>query len=152
MPRKSESGQVRVPASSPPTRGKGAAAKSQPRVQGNGRTRGTSDGVDLKKALRDFAAARPDGWNHDDWIHFLEDLKARGHNINDRDAVGRMLERERLGVLLEKVPGMGPQRIQKLADKFGTVWRLRDASTDEIADAANLPRALAEKVREAVAG
>ncbi|HET7322637.1 MAG TPA: hypothetical protein VFI96_09100 [Longimicrobiaceae bacterium] len=105
---------------------------------------------ELKRELRDFASARPDGWNHQDWLNFLEELRARGHNINDREEIGRLLERERLGLALEKVKGMGPQRISRLAARFGQLWRLREASTDEVAEAGNLPRSLAERVKEAV--
>ena len=122
----------------------GAATKT-----GGARAGGAKTG-DLRGDLRDFASGRPQGWNHDEWLGFLEDLRQRGHDVEDRDAVGGMLERERLNVLLEKVPGMGAGRVRAVGDRFGSVWRLKDASADEIAREAKLPRPLAEKIREAL--
>ena len=61
-----------------------------------------------------------------------------------------MLERERINVLLSKVPGLGPQRVNALAEKFESVWRLREASAEEIASAARLPRELSKRVVEAL--
>ncbi len=57
-----------------------------------------------------------------------------------------MLERERIGVLLEKVPGLGAQRIRSISEAFGNVWRLREADADEIARTAKLPRDVAQRV------
>lgn len=107
-------------------------------------------GPQLKDELRDFAKGRPEGWNHQEWLGFLEHLKSQGHNIHDHEAIGTMLERERINVLLEKVPGLGPQRIGALAERFGTVWRLRAAGVEELAAAAKLPRPLAERVADAM--
>jgi hypothetical protein len=101
----------------------------------------------LRKDLRDFASGRPRGWGHDDWIRFLEDLQARGHDIRDREAIGIALEKERLDVALTPVRGMGPQRRAALVERYGTVWNLRNAPVDEIAQTAKLPRDLAERVK-----
>ena len=131
-------------------KGAGAAKPAAKRATGAGRAGGTPTGPDLQRALRDFAAARPNGWNHDDWTNFLQELESRGHNINDRDQIGAMLERERVMVLLEKVQGIGPQRVRSVADKYGSVWRLREASADDIAREAGVPRSLAEKLHQAV--
>lgn len=125
--------------------GEGGAAK-----RGSGRTRST--GPDLRKDLRAFAGARPDGWGHDDWLRFLEDLEQRGHNINDRDAIGSMLERERLVLALEKVPGVGPRRVQSIADRYGYLWRLRETNAEQLAREANVPQAVAERVIGAIGG
>lgn len=140
---------------------KGAAAKKQPRTTGAAGSGGTAAGgakraaprakkPDLRSDLRDFAAARPHGWGHEDWVSFLDDLRERGHNVEDRDQVGHMLEQERLSLVLEKVPGMGAQRVRSIAEKFGNLWQLRQADADRIAREANVPRPLAEKVAEAV--
>jgi hypothetical protein len=110
------------------------------------RTGGRKGSPDLKKDLRDFAGARPDGWSHEDWLQFLDDLKSRGHNINDRDAIGSMLERERLALALERIPGVGPQRVKNIADKYGYLWRLRETDADQLSREANVPRGVAEKV------
>lgn len=138
-------------------------AKSAARSTGNGRARESSGGSkggtggtsrggarkrtpDLKKDLRDFAVARPDGWSHDDWLRFLDDLQSRGHNINDRDAIGSMLERERLAIALERIPGVGPQRVKSIAEKYGYLWRLRETDADQLSREANVPKGVAEKV------
>lgn len=105
-----------------------------------------SDGSDLRSDVREFAKGRPQGWNHDEWLGFIEHLRGRGHNINDQEAIGSMLERERIGVLLEKVPGLGAQRIRSISEAFGNVWRLREADADEIARTAKLPRDVAQRV------
>lgn len=110
------------------------------------RAGGRKSGPDLQKDVRDFAVARPGGWSHDDWLQFLDDLQSRGHNINDRDAIGSMLERERLTIALQRIPGVGPQRVKSIADKYGYLWRLRETDADQLAREANLPRSVAEKV------
>lgn len=141
-------------------RGKGKAAKGMdgpPRARtsatdvtaGTRAKRGTSamgNGSDLRADLREFARGRPQGWNHEEWLGFVEHLRGRGHNINDQEAIGSLLERERIGVLLEKVPGLGAQRIRALSDAFGNVWRLREADADEIARTAKIPRDVAQRV------
>jgi hypothetical protein len=137
--------------------GKGAAAKTQPTgAAASGGAKRTaaprSKKPDLRSDLRDFAAARPQGWGHEDWVGFLDNLRERGHNVEDRDQVGHMLEQERLSLVLEKVPGMGAQRVRSIAEKFGNLWQLRQADADRIAREANVPRPLAEKVAEAVRG
>lgn len=115
-------------------------------------SRARSTGPDLQKDLRAFASGRPDGWGHDDWLHFLEDLEQRGHNVNDRDAIGSMLERERLVLALEKVPGVGPRRVQAIADRYGYLWRLRETDADQLAREAKVPRGVAERVIGAIGG
>lgn len=129
----------------------GGAAKSSGAAKSGGaaKTRNVQSGPDLRKDLRDFASGRPQGWNHEDWEQFLQDLQARGHNINDRDQIGMLLERERLNMKLESVEGLSPQRRKTLTEEFGTLWSLRNAGADEIARRANVPRELAEKVANA---
>ena len=102
---------------------------------------------DLRADLRDFAAGRPQGWGHDDWLNFLESLRGRGHDVRDHDAIGIALEKERLDVALSQVKGIGAQRRQALVDRFGTLWALRNADVDEIARLANIPRNVAERVK-----
>jgi hypothetical protein len=103
--------------------------------------------VDLRKDLRDFASGRPQGWGHDDWIRFLEDLQSRGHDIRDREAIGIALEKERLDVALTPLRGMGPQRRAALVERYGTIWNLRNAPVAEIAQTARVPTDLAERVK-----
>ncbi|HEX8697074.1 MAG TPA: helix-hairpin-helix domain-containing protein [Longimicrobium sp.] len=106
--------------------------------------------ADLRADLRDFASARPEGWGHDDWVGFLEHLRGRGHDTSDADAIGLQLERERLAVVLERVQGMGPRRVQAVVERFDTYWSLARADVDQIAAVPGMNLALAEKVRQAV--
>ena len=111
---------------------------------------GATSGPDLRSDLRAFASARPEGWNHDDWLSFLAHLQQRGHDTEDADAIGLQLERERLGVLLERVQGMGPRRVQTLVERYDTCWSLRHADLDELARLPGMNRALAERVKQEV--
>ena len=42
----------------------------------------------MAEDLRAFAGARPSGWNHDDWVGFLTDLAAKGHDCSDPEQIG----------------------------------------------------------------
>ena len=110
----------------------------------------TKRGPDLRADLRDFAVARPGGWDHHDWLSFLDHLRERGHDTADADAIGLALERERLAVLLGQVPGMGPRRVQAVVERFDTVWSLHHADLDQIAAVPGMNLSLAEKVRQAI--
>src|SRR5687768_8777808 len=70
---------------------------------------GAAAPADLKSELRLFASARPGGWDHDDWMTFLDQLSSRGHDTSDPSDIGRQLERERLAVVLGQVRGLGPK-------------------------------------------
>jgi hypothetical protein len=104
----------------------------------------------LRADLREFAAARPSGWAHDDWLAFLEALKERGHDTSEPERIGLELERERLAVVLSGIPGIGPRRAESLVARFDTLWSLRRAGVDDVAGAADIPRSLAERVVQAV--
>lgn len=107
--------------------------------------------VDLRADLRAFAAGRPHGWDHKDWLVFLEHLSERGHETSDAEAIGKALERERLAVVLETVQGMGAKRVDSLVERFQTLWSMRHASVDAIATTPGMNLSLAEKVRQALA-
>ncbi|HSU16358.1 helix-hairpin-helix domain-containing protein [Longimicrobium sp.] len=107
-------------------------------------------GPDLRGDLRAFVTARPAGWGHDDWVAFLDHLRERGHDTTDPDAIGLLLERERLAALLERVPGMGPRRIDAVVGRYDTIWSAHQAGVDDLAALPNMTRALAEKVRQAL--
>ena len=111
---------------------------------------GAAGGGDLRGDARAFAAARPHGWNHDEWLGFLDDLRQKGHNIEDRETVGNLLERERLSIALERVPGIGPQRVRSIAERYGNLWRLKDVGAEELARDANIPRPLAERIVDSI--
>jgi hypothetical protein len=107
-------------------------------------------GPDLREDLRSFVTAQPAGWGHDDWMAFLDHLRERGHDTTDPDAIGLLLERERLAALLERVPGMGPRRIDAVVGRYDTIWSAHHADVDALAALPNMTRALAEKVRQAL--
>jgi hypothetical protein len=98
--------------------------------------------------LRSFAVARPSGWDHDDWVAFLDHLSTQGHDISDTDGIGRRLEQERLGVVLGGVQGLGPKRVQSLVDRFGSLWSVRHASVDDVAAVPGMTRPQAERLVE----
>lgn len=132
------------------TASKSGAAKKTAGAGGGARGASKSRGPELRRDLRDFASGRPEGWSHEDWLGFLDHLQQRGHNINDRDQIGAMLERERLSIALERVEGLDAQQVDSIADRYGYLWRLRNADADEIAREANVPHDVAHRVVEAV--
>lgn len=108
----------------------------------------TPKGPDLREDLRLFIQAHPAGWGHADWLAFLDHLAERSHDTSDPEAIGRLLERERLWALCETVQGMGPRRIQALVDRYDTAWSAQQAGVDDIAILPGMNRSLAEKVRQ----
>lgn len=147
---KTTSAQKSAPAAKSGSPQKSAQKSAPAKRAGGGAKSASGGGPDLRADVRGFVSGRPQGWNHDEWLSFLEDLRGRGHNIEDRDAVGSLLERERLSVILEKVPGIGAQRVRSVAERYGNVWRLKDASADELSRDANIPRPLAERILDSV--
>jgi hypothetical protein len=99
----------------------------------------------LQADLRAFAIARPGGWNHEDWLAFLDSLRQKGHDLSSTEEIGSRLERERLGVVLSSIQGIGPKRVDALVNQFHTLYSARHASVEEFAGA-GLPRADAERV------
>ncbi len=100
----------------------------------------------LAADLRAFALARPGGWDHDDWVSFLEHLGTQGHDVSDIDGIGKRLERERLGVVLGAVQGLGPKRVDGLVERFETLWSLRQAGAEEVASVSGMTRPLAHRL------
>jgi hypothetical protein len=139
---------VKQPAKKAPakkaTTGKPAGGMSSAASRSGGKS------PDLKKHLKDFASGRPQGWTHDDWESFLGHLRTQGHDTSNADAIGLALERERLSLALQKVEGLGQRRIKNLADRFTTVWTLRHADVEDIAQVANVRRDLAERIKSSV--
>lgn len=128
------------------------AGVSAAKAAGNARVGNRQDAVrrdaSLRADLREFIGARPKGWNHDQWIALLDDLRGRGHDVSDTAAIGMSLERERLAVHLEAIPGMGPRRVESLVGRFHTLYSLRQAGADELAELPGMNRALAERVHQ----
>ena len=106
----------------------------------------------MRQHLIDFVQAHPDGWGHQDWLELLADLEQKGFEVQNADAVGLELENVRLAEELrrQEVPGLGPKRIDAVVDRFGTLWSLRQAQVEEVADIRTIPGGVAEKVVAAV--
>lgn len=130
--------------------GAGATGAGSKAASGKGSATKRDSKPDLRTDLREFASARPEGWSHDEWLGLLDSLRERGHNISDSESIGRELERERLSVTLERVPGLGPKKVEAVAARFGTLWSLRHASAEEIASVPSIPRNLADRIAETV--
>jgi hypothetical protein len=104
----------------------------------------------LQAALREFVSAHPEGWDHGEWMSFLERIRERGFTTDDPDEIGRQLERERLALRLEQVKGVGPARVRSVVDRYGTLWELSQADVDEIAAVPNISRGLAEEIQHRI--
>ena len=134
-------------------------AEAHPDADGSGkkaagrRAGGASRSVSARRLggeLRQFIAQHPQGWGHEEWLGLLDRLRAHGHDTEDADEIGRRLEGERLTLTLERVRGLGPQRIRALVDRYQTLWNLRQADVEELTQAGRLGRPLAERVRDAL--
>jgi len=102
----------------------------------------------LDQELLQFAQEHPEGWSHEDWLGLLAHLGSRGHDVSDSDGIGLGLEHHRLALVLRRmeIKGLGPKRIEALADRFGALWNLMSASPDDVARVPGVPRSLAEQV------
>jgi len=106
------------------------------------------NGQTLSDSLKDFVVSHPDGWGHGDWEEFLHDLKRKDLDTADEVAIGAALEREHLLAKLDRasVKGLGPKRRSVLADRFGRLWDLQQASAEDVAREGGLPQPLAEEL------
>ena len=106
----------------------------------------------LENMLDTFVEAHSSGWGHHEWSQLIEDLGAHGIDTSDVDGIGIALENRRLAHALSAagVSGLGPKRIGAIVEKFGTLYNLRNASTDEIAAIKNIHPTLAGKVQAAL--
>jgi hypothetical protein len=107
-----------------------------------------TEGEKMTARLHAFVKAHPDGWNHEEWLGLLADLEGEGVGVGEHDEIGARLERTRLEWELQRraIPGLGPKRSEAIAKRFGTLWRLRHASVEEVARVPSMNRTLAEKV------
>lgn len=133
-----------APAEAPKKRGK----KRETYAETAARRRKEKEVDQLAVDLRAFAVARPAGWGHDDWLSFLAHLGEQGHDVTDVEGLGARLERERLGVVLGAVQGLGPKRVDALVERFHNLYTLRQASLAEVAAIAGMTRPLAERLVE----
>ncbi len=106
----------------------------------------------MQEQLRAFVERHPDGWNHEDWLGLLAELRQAGTATADEEAIGTELERVRLESVLEtrSVKGLGPKRKEALVARFPTLWDLRQASVDDLAGVPAIPRSLAQQIVRAI--
>jgi len=100
----------------------------------------------MKKQLKAFVERHPDGWSHEDWMGLLAELEQSGTDVSDAALVGLELEKTRLAWELGRrsVKGLGPKRREALVGRFQTLWELKQASVDELAETPTITRDLAE--------
>ncbi|MBV9773210.1 MAG: hypothetical protein JO040_04635 [Gemmatimonadetes bacterium] len=111
---------------------------------------GSGGGHDVRSHLRRFAASRPGGWNHDEWLGLLDELRGHGHDVSDPESVGRSLEQERLRHVLEGAGGVESGQVDALVERYGTLWSLRHAGVDEVAGLPGMSREAAERALSAM--
>ena len=106
----------------------------------------------MNERLRAFVERHPEGWNHEEWMRLLSELQQDGADVGDPAQVGRVLERTRLEWELSRrqVKGLGPKRSEALVARFESLWGLRQASVDEVAQVPTITRPLAERVLQAI--
>lgn len=106
----------------------------------------------MQKHLQAFVEAHPEGWGHGEWLNLLADLAAAGVDTSNADAIGLELEHERLAAELRRssVQGLGPKRIEAVVGRFGTLYNLRQADADAVAEIKTIPGSIAERVVAAV--
>lgn len=109
-------------------------------------------GGTMQEHIRAFIESHPNGWGHADWLGLLGELRAKGIDVGDPDAIGAELERERLAWELRRraVPGLGPKRIDAVVRRYGSLWSLRQAGPEDLAAIKTIPGTLAEQVVAAV--
>ena len=108
----------------------------------------------MSARLNAFVESHPTGWNHDEWLALLSDLGQGGTDVSNPDVIGAELEKTRVTWELRRrgVPGLGPKRLEAIANRFGTIQELQGASVDEMARVPGMNRALAEKIVDGVNG
>jgi hypothetical protein len=106
----------------------------------------------LKKELRVFLQEHPEGWSHDDWLRLLFHLSEAGYDTVDEDGIGLALERERLARSLDElgVKGLGPRRIEAVVEHFDTLWNLKAASPETVAETPGVPKTVARELAERI--
>jgi hypothetical protein len=112
----------------------------------------SQNGPALRDALRDFVSSHPDGWGHPDWEALLDDLRRKALDATDESAIGATLEREKLLAKLERtgVRGVGPKRRAAIAESYGRLWDLQQASPEELARSSGIPQPMAEELLRAL--
>ena len=97
--------------------------------------------------LQAFLIDHPRGWTHEDWLGLLDQLRDRGHSVEDPDQIGRILEQERLISTLRDVPGIEDQHAQRIAKRYGSVLEVCQAEPDVVSRTADTHREEAERIQ-----
>ena len=84
-------------------------------------------------------------------LQLLQRLRDEAHRFG-LDYHRRLRKRTRIASALDGVRGVGPSRRAALLKAFGSVAGIRRATAEQVATAAGLPMAVAERVRAYVAG
>jgi excinuclease ABC subunit C len=82
-------------------------------------------------------------------LYLLQRMRDEAH----RFALGyhrKLRDKAGLSSQLEEIPGIGPKRRQALLKRFGSLDAIRDASVEELAEAAHMTRAAAEELKERI--
>ena len=118
-----------------------------PRPYGSGRPRMRERGHMIAQ-LNAFVESHPTGWNHEEWLSLLADLGQEGTDVSNPDEIGQELEKTRVMFELRRreVPGLGRKRMEAIANRFGTIRELQNASLEEMARIPGMNRALADKI------
>lgn len=108
--------------------------------------------MDLQQHLEAFVESHPDGWGHSAWLALLETLEHDGIRTVDQNRIGRELEKARLRAVIDglQLKGMGPKRTDAVVDRFRTLWNLRHATADDVAEIPSIHRTLAERLLDAL--
>ena len=106
----------------------------------------------FRAQLRAFVAEHPEGWNHHEWLGLLAELTDAGVDTSDPGTIGTALEQERLLAFLEglDVKGLGPKRREALAARFGRLWDLKHASTEDISELPSFHPGLVKALHKAL--
>lgn len=106
----------------------------------------------FRAQLRTFVENHAGGWSHHDWLGLLAELTDAGVDTSDPSRIGAELEHERILRVLETVDvkGLGPKRREALADRFGRLHDLRQASVEQIAELPTFHQGLADAVHRAL--
>jgi excinuclease ABC subunit C len=84
-------------------------------------------------------------------LHLLQRVRDEAHRFG-LDYHRRLRTRARIASALDQIPGIGPGRRAALLKAFGSIEGIRAAAPEQVAAEARLPLALAERVRERLAG
>ena len=105
---------------------------------------------ELARELMAFVDVHAEGWSHDEWLELLHNLKNAGFDTSKEDDIGMALERARLARTLRQmgIKGLGPKRIEAVADRFGTLWNLKHAPPEAVDEIQGLPSDVIHHLRE----